>query len=72
MPLPTRTEVWDLVCSWITNEGLRKHVLSVEAAMRAYARRYGEDEDLWGITALVHDLDYERYPDMDDPVNGHP
>lgn len=72
MPLPTRAEVWDLVCSWISNEGLRKHVLAVEAAMRAYARRYGEDEELWGITALVHDLDYERYPDMNDPVNGHP
>ena len=40
--------------------------------MRAYARRFGGDEDLWGVTALVHDLDFERFPDMDDPVNGHP
>ena len=72
MPLPTREEAWALVQEWITNEGLRKHVLSVEAAMRAYARKYGEDEELWGITGLVHDMDYERYPDMDDPVHGHP
>lgn len=72
MPLPTREETWNLVCDWIRNDGLRKHVLSVEAALRAYARRYGEDEALWGATGLVHDLDYERYPDMDDQVAGHP
>ncbi|RME85250.1 MAG: HDIG domain-containing protein [Caldilineae bacterium] len=72
MTLPTRAEAWQLVSEWIENEGLRKHVLSVEAAMRAYARKYGEDEELWGITGLVHDLDYERYPDMEDEVNGHP
>jgi len=72
MPLPTRDEAWAIVQEWITNEGLRKHVLSVEAAMRAYARKYGEDEELWGITGLVHDMDYERYPDMTDEVNGHP
>jgi len=72
MPLPSRAEAWALVCEWIQTDSLRKHVLAVEAAMRAYARRFGEDEELWGITALVHDLDFERYPDMDDPVNGHP
>ncbi len=72
MPLPTRDEAWAIVQEWITNEGLRRHVLSVEAAMRAYARKYGEDEELWGITGLVHDLDYERYPDMTDEVHGHP
>ena len=72
MPQPTRAEVWDLVCEWIQSDSLRKHVLAVEAAMRAYARRFGGDEDLWGVTALVHDLDFERFPDMDDPVNGHP
>jgi len=69
---PTRDEAWTLVQEWIQNEGLHKHVLSVEAAVRAYARKYGEDEELWGVTALVHDLDYERFPDMDDEVNGHP
>ncbi|NOX63785.1 MAG: HDIG domain-containing protein [Chloroflexi bacterium] len=72
MPIPTREEAWNLVCEWIQNEGLRKHVLAVEAAVRAYARKFGEDEELWGVTALVHDLDYERYPDMTDEVNGHP
>jgi len=54
------------------SDSLRKHVLAVEAAVRAYARRFGEDEEFWGATALLHDLDFERYPDMDDPVNGHP
>jgi putative nucleotidyltransferase with HDIG domain len=72
MPLPTRAEAWDLVCEWIQSDSLRKHILAVEAAMRAYARRFGGDEELWGITALVHDLDFERFPDMDNPVNGHP
>jgi len=66
---PTREEAWQLVCEWISSEALRKHVLGVEAAMRAYARRDGADEELWGVTALVHDLDYERYPD---PATGHP
>jgi predicted hydrolase (HD superfamily) len=66
---PTRDDAWDLVCEWIASDSLRKHVLGVETAMRAYARHGGEDEDLWGITGLVHDLDYERYPD---PATGHP
>lgn len=72
MTLPTRAEAWDLVCQWITSESLRKHVLAVEAAVRAYARYFGADEEFWGVTALLHDLDFERFPDMDDPVNGHP
>ncbi|HRX01809.1 MAG: HAD family hydrolase [Anaerolineae bacterium] len=72
MSLPTRETAWDLVCEWVVSDSLRKHMLAVEAAMRAYARKYDEDEELWGITGLVHDLDFERYPDMDDPVNGHP
>jgi len=69
MPEPTREDAWNLVCEWISSDSLRKHVLGVEAAMRAYAREGGEDEELWGITGLVHDLDYERYPDLD---TGHP
>ncbi len=72
MPLPTRDEAWDLLCQWIQSDSLRKHVLAVEASLRAYARIYGEDEALWGITGLLHDLDFERFPDMDDPVDGHP
>jgi predicted hydrolase (HD superfamily) len=69
MDAPTREDAWGLVCEWIASDSLRKHVLGVEAAMRACARRNGEDEDLWGITGLVHDLDYERFPD---PETGHP
>jgi predicted hydrolase (HD superfamily) len=69
MPEPTREDAWNLVCEWISSDSLRKHVLGVEAAMRAYARVGGEDEELWGITGLVHDLDYERYPDLE---TGHP
>jgi putative nucleotidyltransferase with HDIG domain len=72
MSIPSRAEAWDLVCEWIQSDSLRKHILAVEAAMRAYARRFGGDEELWGVAALVHDLDFERFPDMDDPVNGHP
>jgi predicted hydrolase (HD superfamily) len=66
---PTRDDAWALVCEWIESDSLRKHVLGVEVAMRAYARREGEDEEKWAITGLVHDLDYERYPDLD---TGHP
>ena len=69
MPDPTREDAWNLVCEWIASDSLRKHVLGVEAAMRAYARKDGEDEELWAITGLVHDLDYERYPDLE---TGHP
>src|SRR3954462_8021571 len=69
MAVPTRDDAWVLVCEWIESDSLRKHVLGVEAAMRAYARRDGEDEETWAITGLVHDLDYERYPDLD---TGHP
>jgi len=66
---PTRDEAWSLFCEWTASDSLRKHVLGVEAAMRAYARRYGEDEELWAATAILHDLDYERHPDLE---TGHP
>jgi predicted hydrolase (HD superfamily) len=69
MAEPTRDDAWDLVCEWIQSDSLRKHVLGVEAAMRAYGRRDGEDQETWAITGLVHDLDYERYPDLE---TGHP
>jgi putative nucleotidyltransferase with HDIG domain len=67
--VPTRDEAWQLVCEWTQSDSLRKHMLAVEAAVRAYARKLGGDEELWGIAALVHDLDYERYPDLE---TGHP
>jgi putative nucleotidyltransferase with HDIG domain len=70
MPLPlSRDEAWDLFGRWTQSESLRRHVLAVEAAMRAYARRFGEDEELWGQVGLLHDLDYERFPS---PEDGHP
>jgi putative nucleotidyltransferase with HDIG domain len=64
-----RDEAWELFREWTASDSLRKHVLGVEAAMREYARRWGEDEELWAVTGIVHDLDYERFPDLD---TGHP
>jgi putative nucleotidyltransferase with HDIG domain len=66
-----RDEAWRLFCEWTESDSLRKHVLGVEAAMVAYARRFGEDEQLWAATGILHDLDYERHPDMD-ADDGHP
>jgi putative nucleotidyltransferase with HDIG domain len=69
MAAPSRDDAWELFCDWTESESLRKHALGVEAAMRAYARRFDEDEELYAVTGLVHDLDYERYPDLE---TGHP
>ena len=65
----SRDDAWQLVTEWIDSDSLRKHLLGVEAAMRAYARKWDEDEELYAVTGLLHDLDYERYPDLD---TGHP
>ncbi len=65
----SRDEAWTLLTEWTTSESLLRHMLAVEAAMRAYAPRFGGDVELWGLTGLLHDLDYERYPDLGD---GHP
>ncbi|MFW6083598.1 MAG: HDIG domain-containing metalloprotein [Gemmatimonadota bacterium] len=70
---PSRDEALALVHEYTENENLRRHMYAVEAAMRAYARKYGEDEDLWGITGLIHDFDYERWPnDGHAPDEEHP
>ena len=68
--MPTREQAWQLVNEYTKNQNLVRHMLAVEAAMRAYAQKYGEDEDLWGLVGLVHDFDYEQYPDLS--VEGHP
>jgi putative nucleotidyltransferase with HDIG domain len=69
--LPTRDEAIALLHEWIENPNLRKHCCAVEAAMRAYARKYGEDEERWGIVGLLHDYDWEKHPDAErHPVKG--
>jgi putative nucleotidyltransferase with HDIG domain len=67
--LASRDEAWDLLCEYTEKEGLRKHALAVEAAMRHYANLLGEDEELWGLTGLLHDFDYERWPTLGDHPN---
>ncbi len=66
---PTRDQAWDLFCEWTKSDSLRKHALAVETCMRAYARIWGEDEERYAVTGLVHDLDYEKHPDLE---TGHP
>ncbi|HEX9001394.1 MAG TPA: HD domain-containing protein [Blastocatellia bacterium] len=68
--LPTREDAWQLLCEWTLGESLRKHARAVEYAMRAYARKYGEDEEKWGVVGMLHDFDYERYPDQRHPQLG--
>ncbi len=60
----SRADAWALMTEYTQGESLRKHMLAVEAAVRGYARQFGEDEDDWGVVALLHDFDYERYPDQ--------
>src|SRR5438045_3306747 len=72
-PLPTRAEALALMHEYTASDSLRKHMLSVEAAMRAYAEKYGEDPERWGLAGLIHDFDYERYPNAaHSPTEEHP
>lgn len=74
--MPTREDAWKLVCEYTQSESLRKHMLAVETCVRAYARKNGADEETWGIAALLHDFDYERWPnnehaaDKEHPAEG--
>ncbi len=68
-----RVDAWTLLCEYTQNENLLKHALAVEACVRAYARKLGGDEHLWGLTALLHDFDYERWPnEAHHPTQEHP
>jgi putative nucleotidyltransferase with HDIG domain len=71
--VPTRAEALALMQEYTENVNLRKQMYAVEAAMRAYARKYGEDEEVWGVVGLIHDFDYERWPnDERSPTEEHP
>lgn len=68
----TRSDAWGLLTEFTQSESLRKHGLAVEACLRAYARKFGEDEERWGVVGLIHDFDYEKYPSLDDhPYKGN-
>ena len=69
----TRDQAWDIVCEFVKSESLRKHMLAVEACVSAYARKSGEDEEKWAVTALLHDFDWEIHPETPDhPMKGEP
>lgn len=71
--MPTRDDAWKLLCEYTQSESLRKHMLAVETCVRAYARKNDADEELWGIAALLHDFDYERWPNLEHAADkGHP
>jgi predicted hydrolase (HD superfamily) len=73
MRLPSRDEALALVHEYTASDSLRKHMLAVEASMRAYATKFGEDPDRWGLVGLIHDYDYERWPnEAHSPTEGHP
>jgi putative nucleotidyltransferase with HDIG domain len=68
-----RNQAWDTVCEFVKSESLRKHMLAVEACVQAYARKFGEDEEKWCVTALLHDFDWEIHPEAPDhPMKGEP
>lgn len=68
-----RQQAWDILCEFTKSESLRKHALAVEACLVAYARKFGEDEAKWSVTALLHDFDYEMHPEAPDhPMKGEP
>jgi putative nucleotidyltransferase with HDIG domain len=71
--MPTRDDAWKLLCEYTQSESLRKHMLAVETCVRAYARKNGADEETWSLAALLHDFDYERWPNADHaPDKEHP
>ncbi len=71
--MPGRKQAWELLCEYTQNENLRKHALAVEACVRAYARKFSADEELWGLSALLHDFDYEQWPNnAHHPTQEHP
>src|SRR5262244_758874 len=74
--MPSRDDAWKLLCEYTQSDSLRKHMLAVEACVRAYARKNGADEETWSLAALLHDFDYERWPndahaaDREHPAEG--
>jgi putative nucleotidyltransferase with HDIG domain len=71
--MPSRDEAWQLVCEYTQSESLRRHMLAVEICVRAYARKFAADEETWGLAALLHDFDYERWPNKEHaPDREHP
>ncbi len=71
--MPGRQDAWSLLCEFTQNENLRRHALGVEACVRAYARKFQANEELWGLAGLLHDFDYERWPNAEhSPTSGHP
>ncbi len=69
----TRSEAWEILCEFTKSDSLRRHALAVEACVTAYARKFGEDQEKWSVTALLHDFDWEIHPELPDhPVKGEP